>query len=228
MFSPSASLTFDDPVSYKIARCATMRFNGVKDIMHQDEKDGEVEKSFVDSSALRDLIKRCQEGDSSAMEALYERYKRPFFNLIYRYTFNSEVAEDLLQDVFLKIFTHIREIQSEETFSGWAYRITLNTCYSYLRSQKSQIQKTISLHEVERKLQAEDHDTQAKMMKKPLDEAIQSLSKKLKSVFLLHDVQGFKHQEIAKMLGCSVGTSKSQLFKARMKIRQYLKDKQAL
>jgi RNA polymerase sigma-70 factor (ECF subfamily) len=63
-------------------------------------------------------------------------------------------------------------------------------------------------------------------MRKTLEEAIQKLPHKLKSIFLLHDVQGFKHEEIAQTLGCSVGTSKSQLFKARMKIREYLKNKQ--
>jgi RNA polymerase sigma-70 factor (ECF subfamily) len=180
----------------------------------------------MNSSLLEDLIKRSQEGDTVAMEAIYERYKQPIFNLIYRYTYNVTVAEDLLQDIFLKIFTHLKDVQKVESFVGWLYRIAINTCYSYLRSIKGGLQKTIPLEDVERKIDNDASDTPDSVLKKPLDDAIQHLPPKLKSVFLLHEVQGYKHGEIARMLGCTVGTSKSQLFKARMKLRQFLKNKQ--
>jgi len=175
-----------------------------------------------------DLVERSRRGDARAMEAIYERYKRPLFNLAFRFTYNSTVAEDLLQDIFIKVFTHLDDVQNVETFSGWIYRIGLNTCYSYLRRKKVEAQRSIPLSEIEGKMEEACYDTQEKEMKKPLDEAIQSLPEKLKAIFLLHDVQGFKHEEIAKTLGCSVGTSKSQLFKARMRIRQFLKEKQVL
>ena len=175
-----------------------------------------------------DLIKRSREGDMGAREALYKLYKRPLFNLVYRHTYNFAVAEDLLQDIFLKIFTHLRDVRNEVTFKGWAYRIALNTCYSYLRGRKSQLQKTIPLSAVESVINEGSIEAHDRMMRKPLDDAIQSLPNKLKSVFLLHDVQGFKHEEVAQTLGCAVGTSKSQLFKARMKIREYLKNRQML
>jgi RNA polymerase sigma-70 factor (ECF subfamily) len=175
-----------------------------------------------------DFVERSRRGDARAMEAIYERFKRPLFNLAFRFTYNSTVAEDLLQDIFIKVFTHLDDVQNVETFSGWIYRIGLNTCYSYLRGKKVEAQKSIPLSEIEGKIEEACYDTQEKEMKKPLDEAIQSLPEKLKAIFLLHDVQGFKHEEIAKTLGCSVGTSKSQLFKARMRIRQFLKEKQVL
>jgi len=187
--------------------------------------EGKVEREDV---LLRDLIKRCQEGDPKAQEAMYERYKRPFFSLIYRHTYNLEAAEDLLQESFLKIFTNLRHVQSDKSFVGWAYRIVINSCYSYLRASKSQAAKTIPLERVERTIEADNLDVQEREMKKPLDEAVKSLPKKLRNVFLLHDVQGFKHHEIARILRCSVGTSKSQLFKARMRLREYLKSRQAL
>lgn len=207
--------------SYRVGSCVKMR--SIRDVsaMHPEEKDDR------DNILLKGLIKRCQEGDAEALEAMYEKYKRPFFSLIYRHTNNLEASEDLLQDSFLKIFKNLQYVKSEETFNGWVYRIVINTCYSYLRSKKTQVQKTIPLDLVERTIEAKDQNTQESVIRKPLDEAIKSLPKKLKSVFLLHDVQGFKHHEVARILGCSIGTSKSQLFKARKKLREYLRNKQA-
>ncbi len=87
------------------------------------------------------------------------------------------------------------------------------------------MQRTISLNEVEGTIEGKTNESGDGIMKKSLDDAIQILPDKMKSIFVLHDVQGFKHKEISRMLGCSMGTSKSQLFKARMKIREHLKDK---
>ncbi len=206
--------------SYRVGTCVKIRSAGDMLTMHSEEK-----KNRGDS-LLSDLIKRCQEGDAEALETMYERYKKPFFNLIYRHTYNLEASEDLLQDSFLKIFANIQYVKGADTFTGWAYRVVINTCYSYLRSKKDQFKKTIPLNMVERTIKSEDQDVQEREMKKPLDEAIKNLPKKLRSVFLLHDVQGFKHHEISRMMGCSIGTSKSQLFKARMRLREYLRNKQ--
>jgi len=130
-----------------------------------------------------------------------------------------------LQDIFIKVFSHLQDIRNEETFVGWIYRIAINTCYSYLRRKKSQLQRTIPLNEVEGTIEGKTNESGDQIMKKSLDDAVKILPDKMKSIFLLHDVQGFKHKEIARMLGCSMGTSKSQLFKARMKIRESLKNK---
>ncbi len=217
-----------DQVSYRIGRYAKMLLTGENFVVSQRKKEPGDEKGQIDAPVLKDLIEGSQEGDTQAINALYEQYKHPLFNLIYRHTYNYEAAEDLLQDIFVKIFTRLESLQNYETFNGWAYRIALNTCYSYLRSKKSKLRDTIPLDEAKKIVNADSHDVQEKVMRKPLDEAIEGLSQGMKSVFLLHDVQGFKHEEIARMLGCSTGTSKSQLFKARMKIRAYLKDKNAL
>lgn len=196
--------------------------------MDQEEKKELQNQGFNKQASLDDLIRRSLEGDTLAMEAIYLEYKRPVFNLAYRYTYDAAVAEDLLQEIFLKIFTHLKDVQRVETFVGWLYRIAINTCYSYLRQKRSKLQKTLSLSEIEGKMEEATYDSPHQEMKRQLDEAIKTLPKKLKSIFLLHDVQGFKHEEIARILGCSVGTSKSQLFKARMKLRQLLKNKQIL
>ncbi len=174
------------------------------------------------------LIKRSQQGEIEAMEKLYDMYRKPLFNLIYRHTYNFAVAEDLLQDIFIKIFTNIQDIKVEGTFRGWVYRIALNTCYSYLRQNKSKLQKTVALEGVEHTLKQDEPLLKDRSLRRPLEEAIKILPPRLKSVFLLHDVQGFKHEEISQVLGCAVGTSKSQLFKARLKLRNHLKDKQII
>ncbi len=215
-------------ISIGDCQCVTMGLKKTSPAMEPEEKDQEKAVGLMNSSRLEDLINRSREGDTLAIEAIYERYKRPIFNLVYRYTYNTAVAEDLLQDIFLKIFTNLKDLQRVDTFVGWLYRIAINTCYSYFRSTKTRLQKTVPLENVERKIDYDALDSQESVLKKPLDEAIQHLPPKLKSVFLLHEVQGYNHREIAKILGCSVGTSKSQLFKARMKLREYLKNKQLI
>ena len=175
---------------------------------------------------LGDLIVRAQQGDNLAMEALYQQFRTPLFNLAYRYTYNRAAAEDLLHDIFVKIFGHIHTLDREKAFVGWIYRVAINTCLSYLRSKKTYVSKSIPLEDIENFGSRGDNDVREKVLNKPLDEAIQTLSGKLKSVFLLHDLQGYKHEEIAEILGWSIGTSKSQLFKARMKIRKSLKNKE--
>lgn len=183
---------------------------------------GEREQDKV--AILSDLIKRGREGDTQAMEAIYEQYKRPLFNLIYRFTNNFHTAEDLLQETFLKIFSHLQDVEKVELFKHWLYRIAVNTCYSYLRGTRVKHRKTVSLSEIEGRLEEKTNKSQDREMRSSLDEAIKSLAPKLKCVFLLHDVQGFKHEEIAQMFGWSVGTSKSQLFKARMRIKNYFEN----
>ncbi len=173
-----------------------------------------------------DLVRRSRQGDSRAMELLYEHFKPSFFGVAYRYTYNQAVSEDILQDIFIKIFTHIHELDSNEAFMGWAYRIAVNTSLSYLRSHKAATRKMVPFEFVEGTARNSGELEHEKMFDNTLDEALRDLSTKLKSVFILHDIQGFKHEEIGQILGCSTGTSKSQLFKARLKIRQRLVRKQ--
>jgi RNA polymerase sigma-70 factor (ECF subfamily) len=177
----------------------------------------------VDGTVLADLIERSRRGDLQAMESLYGLFKRPVFGLAYRHTMNQAAAEDLLQDVFVKIFVHIGDVRDAETFPAWVFRIALNTCYSHLRQKRAQGDREVSLTDIEGTLTEQDSGDVERDLKEPLEQAIQSLAPRLKSVFVLHDVQGYKHEEIARLIGCSVGTSKSQLFKARLRLRAYLK-----
>ena len=206
---------------------AYISFPAALPLMTADERDWK-KSPPIPLSTLSVLIKKSQGGDEGAMEKIYEHYKRPLFNLAYRYTFDRLAAEDLLQDIFVKIFSHLGEVDRDETFIGWMYRIALNTCYSYLRGRRSRDGHSISLSEIEGKADEAVYDGHEESLAGPLDEAVRRLPEKLRAVFVLHDAQGYTHEEIGRMLGITVGTSKSQLFKARMRIRAYLKEKKVL
>ncbi|MBN1831389.1 MAG: RNA polymerase sigma factor [Deltaproteobacteria bacterium] len=170
--------------------------------------------------SLFDVIRRCQDGDTKAMEEIFSDYKSPLFNLTYRYTKDLSSAEDLLQDIFIKIFTRIRKLRSPEAFNAWVYRTAINACISSIR--RSGMGKHIPLDEIDKPRKAEADNTHIKL---DMEKAVNILPPKQKAVFLLHDVQGFTDGEIAQVMKWSESTSKSQLFRARMKIRKYLKDK---
>ena len=195
-------------------------------VMDHNKKEDNSKTGFNETEQLKNLVRSSREGDSQSMGMLYEQFKGRMFSLAYRYTYNASAAEDLLQDIFIRVFTHLETLDKDEAFAGWMYRIAVNTCLSYLRSNKKVLHLEVPLSHIEYTVGEDTQNVSEKMLEKPLEDAIQSLPTKLKSVFLLHDVQGFKHLEIAQILGCTVGTSKSQLFKARMKIRQKLEKKQ--
>ena len=192
------------------------------------DRGGQSGWSSIDRARLDDLVARGRAGDLAALESLYSMFKGPVFGLVYRYAQNRAAAEDLLQDVFLKVFGHIRKVRDAATFPGWVFRIAVNTAYSHLRQKRTQAGRLVPLDELAGKIEDRTSAPVEKDIQGPLEEAIRSLAPRLRSVFLLHDVQGFKHEEIARTLGCAVGTSKSQLFKARIKVRAYLKAKGAV
>ncbi len=172
--------------------------------------------------ALAELVRNGAAGDERALEAIYHRFKASLFGLACRYMGDAVAAEDVLQEVFLKAFTHLHEVASIDTFTGWLHRIAVNTCLSHIRAHKAERRAAVPMGDVEAMIAAPQQDETSESLKKPLEEAIQKLPHRLKSVFLMHDVQGYKHEEIAGILGCTTGTSKSQLFKARMKLRDRL------
>ncbi|MBN2198738.1 MAG: RNA polymerase sigma factor [Candidatus Aminicenantes bacterium] len=175
-----------------------------------------------ENAQLADLIRQGAEGDERALEAIYRRFKRPLFSLACRYTGNASAAEDVLQEVFLRVFTRLGEVNNPATFSAWLYRITINASLSQLRASRHERRAAVPLGDVEDVLAAPAVGADGGDLRRPLEDAIRELPARLKSVFLLHDVQGFKHEEISSMLGLSTGTTKSHLFKARMRLRNRL------
>lgn len=174
-------------------------------------------------AALERLLAGALAGDEGAQEALYGMYKARVFGLACRYTGDPVAAEDLLQDIFIKVFTHLGDVRDVETMSAWVYRIALNACFSHLRSRRLLSRTMVPMSAIEGGPAEATRDTHEAGLAKPIEEALRELPARLRSVFVLHDVEGFKHGEIGRILGCTVGTSKSQLFKARIKLRDKLK-----
>ncbi len=182
---------------------------------------------LAEKDSLIEWIKKSRDGDMKAFESIYEHFKSPVFNLVYRYTKNHTIAEDLVHDIFLKAFTNIKKLREEKVFVNWLYRIAINTCLDHLRKNKKE-KLDVSFNDGKDYAQIHTNARENVIKNEILELAIEKLPLKMKTVFLLHDVQGFKHKEIAKILKCSVGTSKSQLFKARKKIREYLIKKKGI
>lgn len=180
------------------------------------------------------IVAKAQEGDVSCFELLYNRHKKRIFTLCYRMTRNYSEAEDVTQETFLQLYRKIALFRGEAAFSTWLHRMAVNIVL--MRFRKKGIIET-SLHEI---LDPQEEGTPARQFGErddtlhdvvdriTMDRALDDLSPGYRCVFVLHDVEGYEHNEIAEMLGCSIGNSKSQLHKARMKLRTLLPVKRLL
>jgi len=167
-----------------------------------------------------DLIRCCMSGDRKSYEIVYSNYSVSVYNIALRYTRQREEAEDLTQEIFIKVFKKIGQLKEVRAFEGWFYRIALNTCLNYSSRILTRLKRCVPWNGG---LHSDNVVMDDELVSQRLETAIRTLSPKLKHVFILHDVEGFTHHEIGNILGCSEGTSKSQLFKARKKLRKCLK-----
>ena len=174
------------------------------------------------------LIGRAQQGDEQAFAALFELYKRRVYSLCLRMTANTAEAEDLTQEAFLQLFRKIGTFRGESAFSTWLHRMAVNVVLMHLRKKGLPVvslEETIETDEEtpKKELGTEDVRLTGSIDRLQLQRAIDRLPPGYRTVFVLHDVEGFEHNEIAEMIGCSIGNSKSQLHKARLKLRDVLK-----
>jgi RNA polymerase sigma-70 factor (ECF subfamily) len=175
-----------------------------------------------------DLINRAQHGNSDAFATLFHAHKARIYSVCLRMTNNAAEAEDLTQDAFLLVFRKISTFRGDSAFSTWLHRIAVNTVLMHFR-KKSLCQ--VSLDEpysntngakVRREYGTKDNRLAGCVDRVALANAIKELPRGYRTIFLLHEVEGYEHQEIAELLGCSVGNSKSQLHKAKLRIRELL------
>jgi len=164
------------------------------------------------------LVERAKAGDESAFEELYHRYKRMVYTLTYRMTREIGSAEDLTQEVFVLVWRKIGTFRGEASFSTWLYRLALNECRGHFRKTKAE-SRMVGLEDVTLSTPPEEGKA---VFRSRLQEAIAKLPPGYREVFVLHDVRGLPHDEIAEVLGCSSGNSKSQLFKARARLKKML------
>jgi RNA polymerase sigma-70 factor, ECF subfamily len=174
-----------------------------------------------------DLVKRAQRGESDAFADLFHAHKARIYSICLRMTNNTAQAEDLTQDAFLQVFRKISTFKGNSALSTWLYRIAVNTVLMHFRKKAL---KQISLDEpsshdatmVRREYGSRDGRLAGSVDRITLTRAIKDLPPGYRTIFLLHEVEGYEHQEIAKILKCSVGNSKSQLHKAKLRIREFL------
>ena len=161
-------------------------------------------------------------GDGQAFEALYQRHAARLYNLAYRMAGTATDAEDLLQDVFLLAYRKMGSFRGDSSLGTWLYRLAMNHCLDVLRSRASRMgQQTDSLDDDDA-MEPAAAPALGAVSRIDLDRAIGRLPHACRAAFLLHDVEGFGHLEVGAILGISEGTSKSQVHKARLRIRQYL------
>jgi RNA polymerase sigma-70 factor, ECF subfamily len=176
-----------------------------------------------------EAIAAAQGGDERAFETLYALHKRRVYSLCLRMLGNVAAAEDLTQDAFLQLYRKIGTFRGDSAFSTWLHRLAVNVVLMHLRKKGL---PQISLEEALEPSQDDgprkdfggrDLQLSGSIDRVTLERAIEDLPPGYRLVFVLHDVEGYEHNEIADMLSCSIGNSKSQLHKARMKLRDMLR-----
>jgi RNA polymerase sigma-70 factor (ECF subfamily) len=177
------------------------------------------------------VIHLAQQGDAAAFERLYRLHRRRVYGLCLRIVNNPAEAEDLTQEAFVQLFRKIQTFRAESSFSTWLYRLTVNIVLMRLRIKSlvdcSVEEMSEASDETERPLKEFgrcDPLLGGLVDRLSLQLAIDQLPPGYKQMFILHDVEGYEHHEIAKLLGCSTGNSKSQLFKARLRLRELLRE----
>lgn len=179
------------------------------------------------------LIARAQQGGEAAFAALFGAHKRRVYSLCLRMTGDTAEAEDLTQEAFLQLFRKISTFRGEAAFTTWLHRLVVNVVLMHLRKKGLQ---QVSLDEVDtsqeepikRDYGADDRRLLGSIDRLRLGRAIAALPRGYRTVFVLHDVEGYEHNEIAQIMDCSTGNSKSQLHKARLKLREYLRHDQRM
>jgi RNA polymerase sigma-70 factor, ECF subfamily len=178
-----------------------------------------------------EAIRRSQAGDSAAFDFLYQLHSRRVYALCLRMVNNPADAEDLMQEAFLQLFRKIGTFRGESAFSTWLHRMTVNVVLMRLRKKSlptDSLEETLDPDQEnsspKRDVGAPDLRLSGAVDRVNLDRSIEQLPPGYRTVFVLHDVQGYEHNEIADIMGCSVGNSKSQLHKARTRLRELLQE----
>jgi RNA polymerase sigma-70 factor (ECF subfamily) len=178
-----------------------------------------------------EAIRRAQQGDAGAFERIYTLHNRRVYALCLRMVGNTAEAEDLTQEAFLQLFRKIATFRGESAFSTWLHRLSVNVVLMRLR------RKTLAETSLDETTDPDDETSgprkdiggpdlrlSGSVDRVNLERAVEQLPPGYRSIFVLHDVQGYEHNEIAKIMNCSIGNSKSQLHKARMRLRQLLQE----
>lgn len=164
-----------------------------------------------------DMIEACRRGEHWAMEALYHRYKRRVFGLVTRIVGSAD-SEEVAQEVFVRIYRGLSRFRGDAALGTWIYRLAVNAALSHVTRRP----RYTDSEEALTNLPAPERPEIDPQLSARLEEALGELPPGYRAVLVLHDVHGLSHEECAEILGCRIGTSKSQLHKARTRMRELL------
>jgi RNA polymerase sigma-70 factor, ECF subfamily len=189
-------------------------------------------QSDADIDAL--YVQRVQDGDVAAFDFLVRKYRERLFSIVYNLTSNREDSADLVQEAFIKAFSSIRRFRGSSSFFTWLYRIAVNTALSHLKRHRlrrffslENIHDEASSSEIVEALSVRTKTEKGAILselQERLNEALQKLSPKHRTVVVLFEIEGLSHQEISDIMGCSVGTVRSRLHYAKQQLQAYLQD----
>lgn len=182
----------------------------------------------------KSLLEKARNGDVSAFESLIEEYQKRVFNIAFRMIGNHDDASELAQEVFIRVFKSLKNFKEQSQFSTWIYRITTNVCLDELRKRKNRkvisLDSELELEDSKIRRQIEDDSptpdivAERNDLKRIIGAAVRQLSEEHRAVLVLRDYQGFTYEEISRQLDCPEGTIKSRLNRARLALRELLKD----
>lgn len=174
-----------------------------------------------------ELVRAAAAGDAAAFEQLYQQHYRRVYSLCLRMLGSTTQAEDLTQEVFLQVFRKLGSFRGDSAFTTWLHRLTVNQVLMHFRKRGVKLEHTSEEGDFTNVVDTPLQSTRRISMvdRLALEKAISELPPGYRTVFTLHDIEGYEHEEIGGMLGVSVGTSKSQLHKARMRLRELLMKK---
>ena len=168
-----------------------------------------------------ELVARCRAGDSDAFELLYREHSPRLFALARRMTGSPQESEDLLQEIFLQVHRKLDSYRGEAALGTWLYRLAIRQCLDFLRSRQGKMRAASRPLEDDCTLLPPTRETHGARI--DIERAVARLPEGCRVAFVLHDVEGLEHKQIGEMLGVSESTSKSQVFKARIKLRAMLR-----
>lgn len=176
----------------------------------------------MDATAThRDLIERCKQGNRDAQFEVYRLYSRAMYNTVLRMVQNTHDAEDLLQSVFVEVFTKLDTFRYESSIGAWIKRIAINKCINFMKSRRLVFQELMAQHEAPEETPV---DEQPRYTVERINHAIGELPEGYRVVFTLYAIEGYDHEEIGQILNITEATSKSQYSRAKAKLRTLLTD----
>jgi len=212
-----ATLTMTDPISGKPGNAVN--------------RPAQADPAVIEES---ELVHRARKGDLNAYDQLVQRYQERIYATVYHMTSNHEDANDLTQEAFIKGYQALKSFKGGSSFYTWVYRIAVNKTINFLKQRKNRAQMSLNdldfnaEHDPDLVALISDKNPRREAglseLQEKLNEGMQKLSEPHRLVVTLHDVQGLSHEEIAKIMGCNIGTVRSRLFYARQQLQGFLAD----